>query len=166
MTGGSALSKSAFFWRVILLFIFFLGEARTNYGSRFLAQVHCMNCRTDSKTHEPFQDLSLDIPDRLQRRTKDQEEVCSLTYSLTRFFKVEELADSELYFCDNCMGKQRSTKRFWIHRLPNVSIFLLTVSLMSSDTKRIVFLLLFLILSLFLFILCCIFKIYLEIWQV
>lgn len=80
-----------------------------------------MNCRTDSKTHEAFQDLSLDIPDRLQRRTKDQEEVCSLTYSLTRFFKVEELADSELYFCDNCMGKQRSTKRFWIHRLPNVS---------------------------------------------
>lgn len=107
----------------MFFFVFFLGEARTNYGSRFLAQVHCMNCRTDSKTHEPFQDLSLDIPDRLQRsRTKEQEEVCSLTYSLTRFFKVEELADSELYFCDNCMGKQRSTKRFWIHRLPNVSI--------------------------------------------
>lgn len=128
MTRGSALSESILFWRVILLFIFFLGEARTNYGSRFLAQVHCMNCRTDSKTHEPFQDLSLDIPDRLQRRTKEQEEVCSLTYSLTRFFKVEELADSELYFCDNCMGKQRSTKRFWIHRLPNVSILLLTIS--------------------------------------
>lgn len=109
--------------KVTFFFVFFLGEARTNYGSRFLAQVHCMNCRTDSKTHEPFQDLSLDIPDRLQRsRTKEQEEVCSLTYSLTRFFKVEELADSELYFCDNCMGKQRSTKRFWIHRLPNVSI--------------------------------------------
>lgn len=79
-----------------------------------------MNCRTDSKTHEHFQDLSLDIPDRLQRRTKEQEEVCSLTYSLTRFFKVEELADSELYYCENCMSKQRSTKRFWIHRLPNV----------------------------------------------
>ncbi|XP_051170275.1 ubiquitin carboxyl-terminal hydrolase 3-like [Leptopilina boulardi] len=90
------------------------------FGGTLLSVVHCMNCRTDSKTHEPFQDLSLDIPDRLQRRTKDQEEVCSLTYSLSRFFKVEELADSELYFCDNCMGKQRSTKRFWIHRLPNV----------------------------------------------
>lgn len=93
-----------------------------------------MNCRTDSKTHEPFQDLSLDIPDRLQRtRTKEQEEVCSLTYSLTRFFKVEELADSELYFCDNCMGKQRSTKRFWIHRLPNVS----TLSNNRSNRNRI-----------------------------
>lgn len=90
------------------------------FGGTLLSVVHCMNCRTDSKTHEPFQDLSLDIPDRLQRRTKEQEEVCSLTYSLSRFFKVEELADSELYFCDNCMGKQRSTKRFWIHRLPNV----------------------------------------------
>lgn len=121
-----ALERLLSFAKVMFFFVFFLGEARTNYGSRFLAQVHCMNCRTDSKTHEPFQDLSLDIPDRLQRsRTKEQEEVCSLTYSLTRFFKVEELADSELYFCDNCMGKQRSTKRFWIHRLPNVSIVLL-----------------------------------------
>ncbi|XP_012271867.1 ubiquitin carboxyl-terminal hydrolase 3 [Orussus abietinus] len=90
------------------------------FGGTLLSVVHCMNCRTDSKTHEPFQDLSLDIPDRLQRRAKEQEEVCCLTYSLSRFFKVEELADSELYFCDNCMGKQRSTKRFWIHRLPNV----------------------------------------------
>ncbi|KAK0181457.1 hypothetical protein PV327_003743 [Microctonus hyperodae] len=92
------------------------------FGGTLLSVVHCMNCRTDSKTHEAFQDLSLDIPDRLQRRTasKEQEEVCSLTYSLSRFFKVEELADSELYFCDNCVGKQRSTKRFWIHRLPNV----------------------------------------------
>ncbi|XP_066590107.1 ubiquitin carboxyl-terminal hydrolase 3-like isoform X2 [Prorops nasuta] len=90
------------------------------FGGTLLSVVHCMNCRTDSQTHEPFQDLSLDIPYRLQRRAKEQEEVCSLTYSLTRFFKVEELADSELYFCNNCMGKQRSTKRFWIHRLPNV----------------------------------------------
>ncbi|XP_011298762.1 ubiquitin carboxyl-terminal hydrolase 3 [Fopius arisanus] len=92
------------------------------FGGTLLSVVHCMNCRTDSKTHEPFQDLSLDIPDKLQRRnaTKEQEEVCSLTFSLSRFFKVEELADSELYFCDNCRGKQRSTKRFWIHRLPNV----------------------------------------------
>nr|XP_046486130.1 ubiquitin carboxyl-terminal hydrolase 3-like isoform X2 [Neodiprion pinetum] len=90
------------------------------FGGTLLSVVHCMNCRTDSKTHEPFQDLSLDIPDRFHRRTKEQEETCSLTYSLARFFKVEELADSELYFCDNCMGKQRSTKRFWVHRLPNV----------------------------------------------
>ncbi|XP_074107011.1 ubiquitin carboxyl-terminal hydrolase 3 isoform X1 [Cotesia typhae] len=92
------------------------------FGGALLSVVHCMNCRTDSKTHEPFQDLSLDIPDKFQRRTatKEQEEVCSLTFSLSRFFKVEELADSELYYCNNCMGKQRSTKRFWIHRLPNV----------------------------------------------
>lgn len=104
-------------------------------------QVHCMNCRTDSKTHEAFQDLSLDIPDRLQRRTasKEQEEVCSLTYSLSRFFKVEELADSELYFCDNCVGKQRSTKRFWIHRLPNVRHLFLLIYLSSFSFIIILF---------------------------
>lgn len=40
---------------------------------------------------------------------------------LTSFIQVEELAETELYYCNNCKSKQRSTKRFWIRRLPNVS---------------------------------------------
>nr|CAD7195550.1 unnamed protein product [Timema douglasi] len=39
---------------------------------------------------------------------------------LTSFIEVEELADTELYYCNNCKSKQKSTKRFWIRRLPNV----------------------------------------------
>jgi ubiquitin C-terminal hydrolase len=41
---------------------------------------------------------------------------------LTSFIEVEELAETELYYCNNCKSKQRSTKRFWIRRLPNVSL--------------------------------------------
>lgn len=40
---------------------------------------------------------------------------------LSSFTELEELADSELYLCHSCKCKQRSTKRFWIRRLPNVS---------------------------------------------
>lgn len=43
---------------------------------------------------------------------------------LSSFTKLEELADSELYLCHSCKCKQRSTKRFWIRRLPNVSFMM------------------------------------------
>ena len=36
--------------------------------------------------------------------------------------ELEELEESELYTCSNCKKKQKSTKKFWIRRLPNVSI--------------------------------------------
>lgn len=34
--------------------------------------------------------------------------------------QIEELAETELYYCNSCKCKQKSTKRFWIRRLPNV----------------------------------------------
>ena len=39
---------------------------------------------------------------------------------LNHFISLEELADSELYICPNCKKRQRSTKKFWLKRLPNV----------------------------------------------
>lgn len=39
---------------------------------------------------------------------------------LQKFVEIEELADSERFFCNNCKNKQRSTKKFWVRRLPNV----------------------------------------------
>ena len=44
-----------------------------------------------------------------------------ITDCLQKFVEVEELADSERFFCNNCKNKQRSTKKFWVRRLPNVS---------------------------------------------
>jgi len=34
--------------------------------------------------------------------------------------EVEQLEDTELYMCGNCKTRQKSTKKFWIRRLPNV----------------------------------------------
>ncbi len=33
---------------------------------------------------------------------------------------MEELGESERFFCNRCGRKQPSTKKFWIRRLPNV----------------------------------------------
>ena len=42
---------------------------------------------------------------------------------LQKFVDIEELAESERFFCNNCKSKQRSTKKFWVRRLPNVSVY-------------------------------------------
>lgn len=45
---------------------------------------------------------------------------CDLIDCLSSFIELEELTETELYYCSNCQQKQRSTKRFWIRRLPDV----------------------------------------------
>uniref|UniRef100_A0A8D8U1Y6 Ubiquitin carboxyl-terminal hydrolase n=1 Tax=Cacopsylla melanoneura TaxID=428564 RepID=A0A8D8U1Y6_9HEMI len=78
---------------------------------------------TEYKKVDPFLDLSLDIPDIIsKKRNKDGEEkpLCHLSECLKSFVEVEELAETEKYNCNNCKSKQRSTKRFWFKRLPNV----------------------------------------------
>jgi len=45
---------------------------------------------------------------------------CHLIDCLSSFIELEELTETELYYCSNCQQKQRSTKRFWIRRLPDV----------------------------------------------
>ncbi|XP_039291579.1 ubiquitin carboxyl-terminal hydrolase 3 [Nilaparvata lugens] len=109
------------------------------FGGVLQSEVRCLNCSMESKMNDPFLDLSLEIPDKyLQQRKvssshkdKDKDEPtppdephkpppCHIFDCLTNFTEVEEFAESELYYCNNCKGKQRSTKRFWIRRLPNV----------------------------------------------
>ena len=46
--------------------------------------------------------------------------VCHIHDCLQKFVEMEELADSERFFCNVCKSKQPSTKKFWIRRLPNV----------------------------------------------
>ena len=50
---------------------------------------------------------------------------CQFAYTdcLYHFISLEELAESELYICPNCKKRQKSTKKFWIKRLPNVRQF-------------------------------------------
>ncbi|KAK7573320.1 hypothetical protein V9T40_010511 [Parthenolecanium corni] len=100
------------------------------FGGILQSEVRCLNCAAVSKKQDPFLDLSLDIPDKslpkhlTSRRSKEPLEqdtpACNIQDCLSSFVQVEELAESEQYYCNNCKNKQRSTKRFWIRRLPNV----------------------------------------------
>ncbi|KAH3829706.1 ubiquitin carboxyl-terminal hydrolase 3-like [Dreissena polymorpha] len=97
------------------------------FGGLLQSEVNCLICGMESKKHDPFLDLSLDIPVQYHqsvKATKGKENVdqpiCHLAECLAHFTEVEELEETELYMCTGCKKKQRSTKKFWIRRLPNV----------------------------------------------
>lgn len=95
------------------------------FGGTLQSEVTCLSCKTSSKKHDPFLDLSIDIPSSfLQfRKSKDfdgERPQCTLYDCLQKFVDVEELAESERFYCNACKCKQKSTKKFWIRRLPNV----------------------------------------------
>ncbi|CAH0588146.1 unnamed protein product [Chrysodeixis includens] len=85
------------------------------FGGTLQSEVRCLACGTDSKKFDPFLDLSLELPE-----TGRHDAPVSLNDCLASFVQVEELADTERYFCSSCKCKQKSTKQFWIRRLPNV----------------------------------------------
>ncbi|KAK2548714.1 Ubiquitin carboxyl-terminal hydrolase 3 [Acropora cervicornis] len=91
------------------------------FGGLLHSEVKCLLCGTESKKYDPFLDLSLEIPAEFQcRKSKIKEApLCQLQDCLNHFISLEELADSELYICPNCKKRQRSTKKFWLKRLPN-----------------------------------------------
>jgi ubiquitin carboxyl-terminal hydrolase 3 len=96
----------------------------TTFGGTLLSEVKCLVCGQMSRKHDPFLDLSLDIPEKYYKDSNadDAEPItnCDIADCLNSFVAVEELTETELYYCSNCKKKQRSTKRFWIRRLPNV----------------------------------------------
>uniref|UniRef100_A0A3Q3C2X6 Ubiquitin carboxyl-terminal hydrolase n=1 Tax=Haplochromis burtoni TaxID=8153 RepID=A0A3Q3C2X6_HAPBU len=93
------------------------------FGGILQNEVNCLICGTESRKFDPFLDLSLDIPSQFrQKRNKDQEPVptCTLRDCLHSFTDLEELDDTELYYCHKCKKRQKSTKKFWIQKLPKV----------------------------------------------
>ncbi|KAM6960614.1 ubiquitin carboxyl-terminal hydrolase 3 [Aplochiton taeniatus] len=86
-------------------------------------EVNCLICGTESLKFDPFLDLSLDIPSQFRiKKTKDQEPgpICTLLDCLRSFTDLEELDETELYMCRKCKKRQKSTKQFWIQKLPKV----------------------------------------------
>ncbi|KAG9510817.1 Ubiquitin carboxyl-terminal hydrolase 3, partial [Fragariocoptes setiger] len=101
------------------------------FGGILQNEVNCLKCGFISKSLDPFLDLSLDIPGQrvssYDTTSSDSNssysgsnEDCHLMDCLSSFIELEELTETELYCCSNCQQKQRSTKRFWIRRLPDV----------------------------------------------
>ncbi|XP_052752226.1 ubiquitin carboxyl-terminal hydrolase 3-like isoform X2 [Galleria mellonella] len=85
------------------------------FGGTLQSEVRCLACGAESKKFDPFLDLSLELPE-----SGRHEAPVALADCLASFVQVEELADTERYFCSSCKCKQKSTKQFWIRRLPNV----------------------------------------------
>ncbi|GAB0092220.1 Ubiquitinyl hydrolase 1 [Sergentomyia squamirostris] len=91
------------------------------FGGTLQSEVRCLICGMESKKHDPFLDLSLDIPEKFYKECDEENKsVCNISDCLSSFTEIEELAETELYYCSSCKCKQKSTKRFWIRRLPNV----------------------------------------------
>ncbi|XP_061825433.1 ubiquitin carboxyl-terminal hydrolase 3 [Nerophis lumbriciformis] len=93
------------------------------FGGILQNEVNCLICGTESRKFDPFLDLSLDIPSQFrQKRSKDQEPgpTCTLRECLRSFTDLEELDETELYYCHKCKKRQKSTKKFWIQKLPKV----------------------------------------------
>lgn len=96
------------------------------FEGTLLSEVRCLVCGNESKKHDKFLDLSLDIPEKYYKNTttddadKKQQPTCDIFDCLSSFVSIEELTETELYYCEKCKTKQRSTKRFWIRRLPSV----------------------------------------------
>ncbi|KAM9754147.1 ubiquitin carboxyl-terminal hydrolase 3 [Menidia menidia] len=93
------------------------------FGGILQNEVNCLICGTESRKFDPFLDLSLDIPSQFrQKRSKDQEPgpMCTLRDCLRSFTDLEELDETELYYCHKCKKRQKSTKKFWIQKLPKV----------------------------------------------
>uniref|UniRef100_A0AAQ4PWX4 Ubiquitin carboxyl-terminal hydrolase n=1 Tax=Gasterosteus aculeatus aculeatus TaxID=481459 RepID=A0AAQ4PWX4_GASAC len=95
----------------------------SNFGGILQNEVNCLICGTESRKFDPFLDLSLDIPSQFrQKRSKDQEPgpTCTVRDCLRSFTDLEELDETELYYCHKCKKRQKSTKKFWIQKLPKV----------------------------------------------
>ncbi|XP_034541611.1 ubiquitin carboxyl-terminal hydrolase 3 [Notolabrus celidotus] len=93
------------------------------FGGILQNEVNCLICGTESRKFDPFLDLSLDIPSQFrQKRSKDQEPgpICTLRDCLRSFTDLEELDETELYYCHKCKKRQKSTKKFWVQKLPKV----------------------------------------------
>uniref|UniRef100_A0A6G1SCE3 Ubiquitin carboxyl-terminal hydrolase n=1 Tax=Aceria tosichella TaxID=561515 RepID=A0A6G1SCE3_9ACAR len=110
------------------------------FGGILQNEVNCLECGFKSHKQDPFMDLSLDIPSPRAKsatvphgnnsdnssESPDQDSsntnggTCHLIDCLSSFIELEELTETELYYCSNCQKKQRSTKRFWIRKLPDV----------------------------------------------
>lgn len=82
------------------------------FGGTLQSEVRCLACGAESKKLDPFLDLSLELPDAAAP--------VPLLDCLASFVQVEELADTERYFCSGCGSKQKSTKQFRVRRLPQV----------------------------------------------
>lgn len=83
------------------------------FGGLLQSKVKCLNCCSLSNKFDPMLDISVDIP-------FNDDDTCDLKDCLRHFTENELLSENDQYYCEKCKGKQPSTKKLSIRRLPNV----------------------------------------------
>ncbi|XP_068026635.1 ubiquitin carboxyl-terminal hydrolase 36-like [Melanerpes formicivorus] len=84
------------------------------FGGSLRSRVTCLECKSTSDSYEPCLDLALEIG-----------EARSVVQALGQFVQAELLCGENAYKCGRCQQEVSASKRFSIHRAPNV----LTVAL-------------------------------------
>ncbi|XP_062480393.1 LOW QUALITY PROTEIN: ubiquitin carboxyl-terminal hydrolase 36, partial [Pezoporus occidentalis] len=91
------------------------------FGGYLRSRVKCLSCKSVSDTYDPFLDLALEIW-----------EAEDLWEALELLVKPDLLGGENCYLCAGCNSRVSATKRFSIHRAPNV----LTLSLKRFTCDR------------------------------
>ncbi|XP_065504921.1 ubiquitin carboxyl-terminal hydrolase 36-like [Caloenas nicobarica] len=79
------------------------------FGGYLRSRVKCSMCKGVSDTFEPCLDLPVEIT-----------QATNVEQALELFVKPDLLGGENAYMCDKCKKKVSATKRFTIHRAPNV----------------------------------------------
>ncbi|ELW71314.1 Ubiquitin carboxyl-terminal hydrolase 3 [Tupaia chinensis] len=93
------------------------------FGGILQNEVNCLICGTESRKFDPFLvDAESSSVALLNEDVKDEKTgeavVQASEQPVPGFTDLEELDETELYMCHKCKKKQKSTKKFWIQKLP------------------------------------------------
>ena len=110
--GSSSPTETTIFGRLTIVAAIF--------GGLLQSDVACHVCNNVSIKRDPFLDLSLDIPIPKDKIEEANNLTCRLADCFSSFTDLEELSESEHFYCPSCRKRQPSTKKFTIKRLPNV----------------------------------------------
>jgi ubiquitin C-terminal hydrolase len=85
------------------------------FCGQLLSKIICSDCKFESLAFDNFWDLSLSFT-----RGLAMIESCELTRMIEHFLKEEILED--LFYCEKCKKRTKSTKRFVIWKLPKILV--------------------------------------------
>jgi len=103
------------------------GVVHDTFQGMLISEVTCCSCNYSFRKHDPFLDLSLNVPDEnhsvFLRKTDDGAyyiRAVTLELCLRRFCSLERLRQSEQYVCSKCSQRGDTLKRIRIEKLPKV----------------------------------------------
>ena len=92
------------------------------FGGKLQSNVVCIQCGSEFEKIDYFCDLSVEIPQQFWDKPKDSScvEICTLQDCIANFFSLEELTETEWFYCKECNLKQPSAKQFTISKEPSI----------------------------------------------